>query len=62
ADNVSLQISSSTVDDISSSSSLAPPRVLTNKEISTSLANLMGTASDSISVNNVTKPITRHNQ
>ncbi|CAF4647285.1 unnamed protein product, partial [Rotaria magnacalcarata] len=32
ADNVSLQISSSTVDDISSSSSLAPPRVLTNKE------------------------------
>ncbi|CAF4418914.1 unnamed protein product [Rotaria socialis] len=60
-DNVSLQISSSTVDDISSSS-LAPPRVLTNKEISTSLVNLMGTASDSISVNNVTKPTTRDNQ
>ncbi|CAF1167389.1 unnamed protein product [Adineta ricciae] len=38
-----------------SSSSILPPRVLPSKEISTSLVNLMGTASDSIGVNNSTQ-------
>ncbi|CAF2894408.1 unnamed protein product [Rotaria sp. Silwood2] len=62
-DNTSSQVSSSIADDISSSSSLAPPRVLPNKEISTSLVNLMGTASDSISVNNnTTQPTTQETQ
>ncbi|CAF0794556.1 unnamed protein product [Rotaria sordida] len=61
-DNTSSQISSSTADDISSSPSLAPPRVLPNKEISTSLVNLMGTASDAISINDTTQPITQETQ
>ncbi|CAF0813542.1 unnamed protein product [Rotaria sp. Silwood1] len=62
-DNTPSQISSSTVDDISSSSSLAPPRVLPNKEISTSLVNLMGTASEAISINNnPTQPVTQETQ
>ncbi|CAF1197303.1 unnamed protein product [Adineta steineri] len=57
----SSQISSSTVDD-TSSSSMVPTRVLTSKEISTSLVNLMGTASDSLSVNNPAQTSTQESR
>ncbi|CAF0746655.1 unnamed protein product [Adineta steineri] len=50
-DDSSSQIQSTITDDIS----LPNSRKLSSKEISTSLANLMGTASDSVPINNTTQ-------